>query len=119
MSLSKINTENTAAVYTADKDWDDDPHRFFIFNNESSLKKIRWRHFLSDCKPLMSNYSVVAKQIEQEINNAKVFLTETHKDILANFDTNVIKMRKKRKIIMTAGALDDLDKISPQDDSQE
>lgn len=67
----------------------------------------------------MGKYSIVAKQIEDEIKNAKVFLTETHKDILANFDPNVIKMRKNRKIIITAGALDDLDKMSPQDEPQE
>jgi hypothetical protein len=59
LTLSKINAENPAAVYTQDKEWDDDPHRFFIFNNEAALKEIRWRYFLSDCKPLMANHSMV------------------------------------------------------------
>ncbi len=118
LTLSKINTENPAAVYTQDKDWDNDPHRFFIFNNEAALKEIRWQHFLSDCKPLMGNYSMVTSQLELEVNSAKVFLTENHQDIQANFDPNVIKLRKKRKVIMTAGALDDLDKMSSEDEPQ-
>ena len=62
---------------------------------------------------------MVAKQIKEEIKNAKAFLTENHQGILANFDPNVIKLRKKRKIIMTAGALDDLDKMSSEDEPQE
>jgi len=119
LALSKINIENPATVYIQDKNWDNDPHRFFIFNNESALKEIRWRHFLSDCKPLMGNYSMVTSQLKQEVNNVKGFITENHQDIQTNFDPNVIKFRKKRKIIMTAGALDDLDKMSSEDEPQE
>ncbi|MBL1276748.1 MAG: hypothetical protein COB30_011735 [Ectothiorhodospiraceae bacterium] len=119
LSLSKVNAKSPTAVYTQDKDWDDDAYRFFIFNNEAALKKIRWRHFLSDCKPLMGSYSMVASQLEQEVNSAKIFLTENHQDIQANVDPNVIKLRKKRKIIMTAGALDDFDKMSREDEPQE
>jgi hypothetical protein len=110
LTLSKIHAKSPATVYTQNQDWDDDPHRFFIFNNEVALKKIRWRHFLSDCKPLIENFSMVTEQLEQEINSAKVFLAENHQDILANFDPSIVKFRKKRKIIMTAGALDDLNK---------
>jgi len=119
LTLSKINTGNSPAVYSQDKDWDDDPHLFFIFSNEATLKLIRWRHFLTDCKPLMDNYSKVAKQLEQEVNGAKVFLTNNHQDILANFNPNIVKLRKKRKIIMTAGALDELDKMSSKDEPPE
>ncbi len=116
LTLSKANAEKPAVVYTQDKDRDDDPHRLFIFNNETTLRKIRWRHFLSDCKPLTGSYSMVASQLEQEVNNANVFLTENHQDIQANFDPDVIKLRKKRKIIMAAGALDDLDKMNTEDE---
>lgn len=119
LKLSKISYEHPPAVYTQDKEWDHGPHLFFIFNNEAALKKIRWRHFLSDCKPLMDNFSVVAEQLDLEINSAKAFLTENHQDILANFDPNIVKLRKKRKIIMTTGALDDLDRMSSEDEPPE
>ena len=51
------------AVYTQDKDWDDDPHRLFVFANEATLKKVRWRHFLADCNPLMAEFSLVENRI--------------------------------------------------------
>jgi len=118
-ALSIINTEHPPAVYIQDQDSDNDPHRFFIFNNEVTLKKIRWQHFLSDCKPLIGDYSMVTSRLKQEVNGAKDFLTENHQDIQANFDPKVIKFRKKRKIIMAAGVLDDLDKISAEDEPEE
>ena len=118
--LSEYNSQLPAAVYMQDKDWDDDPHRFFIFNNAAALKKLRWQHFLSDCKPLMDDYSAVEIQLEQEINQARFFLEENHQDIMTNFDPSVIKLRRKRKIIMTDGALDDIDRLSNKnEDNQE
>ncbi len=119
LALSKINDKLPPILYTQDKGWDNDPHRCFIFNNQTTLKKIRWRHFLSDCKPLMNDFSVLSVQLEQEINRAKSFLSENHQDIQINFDPNVIKLRKKRKIIMSNQALEDLDKISSEDDPAE
>lgn len=37
--LGEINNTLKPAVYTQEKDWDDDPHRMFIFTNEAVLKK--------------------------------------------------------------------------------
>ena len=119
LSMCKINAENPPAAYALERDWSGDPHCDFIFNNETSLKKIRWRHFLSDCKPLMQDYSAVERELEREVKKAKEFLTENHQDIQDNFDPNLIKFRKNRKVIFAPGALDDLDKINSDDDSEE
>ncbi len=54
LALSESNVQRPPAVYVHDKDWDDDPHRFFVFANERTLKQIRWRHFLSDCESLLA-----------------------------------------------------------------
>lgn len=108
LSISTANSKLDPAVYTRDNHWDNDPHRSFIFTNEEALKKVRWRYFLSDCAPLLANYAIVEKQLEQEISDAKSFLDENYQDILENFDPNVVKFRKKRKVIMSTGALDDL-----------
>jgi len=119
LKLSKIYSDLPPAVYIQNKDWDNDPHRFFIFNNETTLKNIRWRHFLSDSKPLMEYFLIVTEQLDIEIKNAKSFLTEKYQDILNNFDPNVIKFNKKRKIIMTSEALDDFNQLSTDDESSE
>ena len=110
--LSKELKNAQPAVYTEDKNWDDDPHRFFIFTNKSTIKKIRWQHFISDCNTLTSDLSTTKKQLEQEIDRAKSFLFDNHQDIMNNFDPKVTRLRKKRKIIMTSEALEDLEKIA-------
>ena len=119
LSISKASSKLDPAVYTLDKNWDNDPHRSFIFTNEETLKKIRWRYFLSDCVPLVADYAVVEKQLEQEISDAKSFLDENYQDILENFDPNVIAFRKKRKVVMSVGVLDDLEKLSHDDEPTE
>jgi len=113
--LSKKLRNAPPAVYTADKGWDNDPHRFFIFNNAETLKKIRWQHFISDCAPLMTNFSTIEIRIEQEISRAKSYLCDNHLDIMNNFNPKVTRLRKKRKIIMSPDALNDLEKVSEEE----
>lgn len=62
---------------------------------------------------------MVTEQLVLEINSAKSFLIENHQDILANFDSKFVKLREKRKIIMTAGALDDLGRLGSEDEPTE
>lgn len=111
LALSESNVQRPPAVYVHDKDWDDDPHRFFIFNNERTLKQIRWRQFLSDCNSLVADYAEVEKLLAGEIEQANLWLVENYQDIQENFDPKVVKLRKKRKIILTESALDDLSKM--------
>ncbi len=113
--MSIANAQLAPAVYTQDMHWDSDPQRSFIFSNKETLKKIRWRFFLSDCTPLMVDYHVVEKLREQEISAAKSFLDENYHDILENFDPKVIKLRKKRKVIMSSGVLGDLEKLNDEE----
>ncbi|MCB1867655.1 MAG: hypothetical protein KDI43_03775 [Gammaproteobacteria bacterium] len=111
LALSESNVQRHSAVYVHDKDWDDDPHRFFVFTNERTLKQIRWRHFLSDCNSRVADYAEVEKFLAEEIDRANAWLVENHQDIQENFDPKVVKLKKKRKIILTESALDDLSKI--------
>lgn len=113
LALSESNVQRLPAVYVHDNDWDDDPHRFFVFTNERTLKQIRWRHFLSDCESLVAKYAEVEQLLAEEIEQANAWLVENHQDIQENFDPTVVKLRKKNKIIMTESALDDLSKMDP------
>ena len=111
LALSESNVQRPPTVYIHDKDWDDDPHRFFVFTNEKTLKQIRWRHFLSDCRSLVAEFAEVENFLAEEIDRANAWLVESHQDIQENFDPTVVRLRKKNKIIMTESALDDLSKI--------
>lgn len=113
LALSESNAQRLPAVYVYDKDWDDDPHRLFVFTNERTLRQIRWRHFLSDCKSLVADYAEMEMFLAKEIDRANAWLVENYRDIHANFDPAVVRLRKKNKIIMTESALSDLSKIDP------
>ena len=116
LALSESNVQRLTAVYVYDKDWDGDPHRFFVFTNERTLNQIRWRHFLSDCNSLVADYAEVEKLLTEEIDRANVWLVENLQDIKKNFDPKVVKLKKKRKIILTERALDDLSKIEADEE---
>lgn len=111
LALSESNVQRPPAVYVHDKDWDDDPHRLFVFTNERTLKKIRWRHFLADCESLVAEYAEVEEILAEEIERENAWLVDNHQDIKENFDPTVVELRKRRKIIMTESALDDLGKM--------
>ena len=114
--LSELSVSRNPAVYVHDEDWDDDPHRTYVFANEETLKQIRWRHFSTDCESLIAESTVVESLLAEEIDRLNSWLTENHQDIHDNFDPTVAKLRRKRKIIMSATALDDLIEIGGDDD---
>ncbi|RLA43914.1 MAG: hypothetical protein DRR42_21110 [Gammaproteobacteria bacterium] len=116
VALSRSISDLPSAVFIQDPDWDDDPHRLFIFNNVTTLKLIRWQHFLSDCKPLITDFSLMEEQLKKEIGDAISWLSENHKDILKNFDPKITKLRKKTKIIMSSRAMEDLANIDSDDE---
>ena len=114
-ALNKMFNDSPPAVFIKDHERDADPHRFFVFKNVSTLKQIRWKHFLSDCESLITDLSAQEDQIKREIDDAVSWLSENHLDILKNFDPKIIKFRKKNKIIILPGALEGLAKIDPDD----
>jgi len=121
LEISKTQSDLEPAVYEykADCYFDNDPNRTFIFTNEKTLKKVRWKSFLSDCKPLIADYSIIEKQVDKMAKDVRVFLDKNYQDIMDNFDPKVVKLRKKRKIIMSANALDDIEKLMPSDEGTE
>ena len=106
--LSQEFCHSDPAVFSVDDDQVDEKHRNFIFNNEAALRQIRWRYFLEDFETLKVDYATVTEQEKKELNAAKHWLQETHRDILDNFDPKVLKLRKKYKVVVAPGALDGL-----------
>jgi len=108
LSLSQTFSDLEPSVYINNQDWDDDPHVFFIFTNEQTLKKVHWKHFLSDIEPLINDFSLVEQEIAREKELLNSFISKNYQDIMDNFDPKVIKLKKKRKVIMTPGVMDDI-----------
>jgi len=97
------------AVYMLDKSTEDEPHMDFVFTDKTALQAVRLRHFLNDCRALLSSDPTpLGRTVEREEQSIARFLSDNHQDILQNFDPGVVKFRKKRKIVIADGALDGL-----------
>lgn len=108
LELSQTFIQSAPAVYMIDGHNLDELHCDFIFNNESALKQIRWRHFLADCETIKADNTEVSDWEKQELAMAKTWLEATYQDIMENFDLDVIRLEKKRKVVIAPGALDGL-----------
>jgi hypothetical protein len=69
---------------------------------------VRFRHFMRDCRPLVANRAELDAVINRERQALDAYLESTCQNIFAHFDPKVAPFRKKRKIIIANGALDDL-----------
>ena len=111
LALSEQCSSLPPAVYIDEPeiDSDDGAHRLFIFNNQAALKQTRWKYFLADISLLQQeDDSFISDLISYETERANLFLQSEHKDIMQNFDPNVIKFKKKMTVVIAPGALDDL-----------
>ena len=95
-------------VYMLDRSKEDDPQMDFVFADITALQNVRFRHFMRDCRALQGGADGLSRVILREEQAAVAFLHEHHQDILKNFDPTIVKFRKKRKIVVVDGALDDL-----------
>lgn len=98
---------------------DTDHYRYFIFKNTICLKHIHVRHFLADCELPMGETSSLEPLHKHETDRAKSWLTEGYQDIMRNFNPKVAKLRKKRNIIMSPAALESLNRIGDDDETND
>ena len=96
------------AVYMEDKSRPHDPHMNFIFSDKTALQAVHFRYFMRDCRPLVADRGELDAVITRERQALDAYLESTCRDILTNFDPKVSPFRKKHKIIIADGALNEL-----------
>ena len=96
------------AVYMEDKSRPHDPHMNFIFSDKTALRAMRFRYFMRDCRSLVVDRAELDAVITRERQALDAYLESTCRDILNNFDPKVAPFRKKHKIIIADGALNEL-----------
>lgn len=90
----------------------DDPATIFVFSDKTALQRVRQRHFIADCRLMEEGTNVLEAASQEERIRVAAFLEEQYIDIETNFDPKIHKFRKKRKVVITPGALDDLKNLS-------
>jgi hypothetical protein len=106
--LDDFDAKASQVVYQCPRNWGNDPHIDFIFTDKTALQNVRFRHFMKDCRAIAGDGRDLDPLIEQERQAVLQYLGEAYQDIVTNFDPKLVKFRKRRKIIMSDGALHDL-----------
>jgi hypothetical protein len=106
-----------AVYFLKNRDDPNSPHWDVVVKNASTSKNITFMTFLSDCQKLLqSNEQIEAIKL-REVEKLKRFLTQTHRDILDNFDPKVVPLKKRVEIVMSPGALDDLSHLGTDEET--
>ena len=87
----------------------------FVIHNEKAMHKIHWRTFLADLRALEGNSENIENLIKRETESALSFIEEQYQDIRENYVPPDIEPGKKRKVVMSSDALDDLERLSRED----
>ena len=106
--LDDFDAKAPRRLYMVDRSQEIDPHRDFVFTDKTALQAVRFRHFMRDSQAIMGDPIELDNLLDQERCAAADFLERSHQDILKHFDPKVVKLRKKRKIILTDDAAKDL-----------
>lgn len=91
-------------------------HWDVIVRNAETAKQISFTSFLSDCQKYLQPIENLDALIERKKEKLRRFLQEAYDDIVENFDPKIVKFKKKRKIVMSSGALEDLSRLTEEDE---
>ena len=95
-----FDKESLQQVLIFDESLPEEPCCHFVFTDKMVLKKIRFKTFMRDCWDVeQKDHSGFIKKIDDEKQKLRSFLDTQYQDIMANFDPNVLKFRKKYKIV--------------------
>ena len=106
--LTEFDGQAGKAVYMEDLSRQHDPHMTFIFSDKAALQAVRFRQFMRDCRSLVADRGELDAVINRECQAVNAYLESTCQDIFANFDPKVAPFRKKHKLIIADGALNEL-----------
>jgi hypothetical protein len=95
-------------VYISEPDVPGEMDREFLFSDTAALKAVRFRSFLRDCRAIERPAAELTPHIDSEKQAASIFMHAEHERLLRDFDPNVARMRKRRKIVMREDAADKL-----------
>ncbi len=105
-----INIKSPGKVYMIDKhDVEGDPYIDFLFSDMSLLKKIHFKSFVRDIRELMGDVQEVYDAIEKEKELVRKFVHDAYKDVMENYDSKIVKFKKKRKVVIAEQAIKDFE----------
>lgn len=91
--------KNRQQIFILNTSRDDAPEHHFIFTDSAILPYINLKTFLIDCrKAEQKDHSILTQKVQQEKELIRHYLDEQYTNIMANFNTKIVQLRKKKKI---------------------
>ena len=95
----------TKAVHFIDRSTTDENHIHIIFTDRKVLETIRLRYFIQDCRSISEATKITDfyRIVEQEKEAVATFVKHSYEDIFQTYDSKVVRLRKKQKVIIYDG----------------
>lgn len=87
----------------------------FVIQNEKAMQRVRWRRFLADILTMEGDPDEIESLISREMKKAHDFIEQQYQDVLEHYTPPDIKPGRERKLVISPGALDDLQRLSSED----
>ena len=107
----EFDAQSSRQVLILDESTDLETAHHFVFTDKEVLKNIHLKTFMRDCRIVeQKDHSEFLQKLEEEKLSLKKFLDSQHEDIMENFNPNILKFKKKRKLVFPDKSL--LDRFS-------
>lgn len=90
-----------------------------VIRNEAAMCQIRWKTLLADISACQGSRDEVDRIIEQETEKALGYIEDQYRAVIDHYVPPDIAPGKERKLIMSNGALRDLQRLRSEDDEQD
>jgi len=105
----RFHNSTPGAVYLLKQEMWGDPHLDVVVQNSEAAKQIHFSSFLRDCRALLGENDNLERLATEAQQIADQFVHEQYQDVMENYDPKVSRLKRRRKIVMAPGVLDDLD----------
>ncbi len=96
---------------TSGKDFDGDPNKEIIFGSLNILKEIHIKTFIEDCHRLQGDSELIYQFRDNALAELTTALDEKFIEVQKT-PPNVVKLKKKMKVVFADGALEDMERIA-------
>ena len=100
--------EAMGRVWMTDRSRPDDPQLDVVFSDPAAMDAVRLRSFVADCRRIETTSPLLEERVRAETARLEAHLREQLADIEASVDPSVRRLRRRRRVLLAPGALEDL-----------
>ncbi|MCP4626618.1 MAG: hypothetical protein GY850_24400 [bacterium] len=98
--MDEFDKKSKQCVFILNQSQEGDPIHHFLFTDREILKRIHFKTFMRCCRAAeQTDHFALSRKLEEEKQLLAKFLDKQYRDIMENFDPNIVRFRKKYKVI--------------------